>query len=93
MTPPSIFISWTSVTPATGLEAPTIAAPLGDDSSMKAPVAFWPATVLRTHGDLISRSDAMAAVAESESRVTAIQVFNGFTGSSVKILGTDGRRL
>ena len=38
MTPPSIFISWTSVTPATGLDAETSRAPSFDVIFMNAPV-------------------------------------------------------
>jgi hypothetical protein len=40
MTLPSIFISWTSATPATGDATPTSATSAADLSCMNAPVAF-----------------------------------------------------
>jgi len=69
MIPPSIFISWISLTPATGLAAPTSVAPDLLVISRKAPVAFWPVTVPRTHASLTSTSAAKAAVAETPSRM------------------------
>ena len=48
ITLPSIFISWISAVPATGVDTPTTLAPSAACSVMKAPLEVWPGTVPRT---------------------------------------------
>ena len=54
MMSPSIFISWTSLTPATGEETDTSVAPSLAVSFMKAPVPLWPGTLVRTQASFTS---------------------------------------
>ena len=46
---PSITISWISTTPAAGEDAETSFPPEAEVICANMPVAFWPATVPRTH--------------------------------------------
>ena len=99
MMSPSIFISCTSTTPATGDEAPTSLAPSLAVMFMNAPVPFWPGTVARTQASLTSTvwayrvlqaisSEAvntLSFMGVSRSEVQKIQpgIISGWTGISV----------
>ena len=74
----SIFISWISVTPATGLVAPTNRAPSLAVIFIKAPVARCPGTVARAY-QILTQEGILAATVGRGTFVAARNVRLGPT--------------